>query len=96
MFDWEDLRYFVALSQEESLAKAAPQLKVDHATVARRLASLAQASRPHPRAYVLITDGERIAERGKEVWLSIHDDLRHAPAIRSVMQFIANCFPGDG
>ncbi|WP_243658377.1 LysR family transcriptional regulator [Paraburkholderia sp. BL9I2N2] len=43
MFDWEDLRYFVALSQEESLAKAAPQLMVDHATVARRLASLEQA-----------------------------------------------------
>ncbi|MGE8164220.1 helix-turn-helix domain-containing protein [Paraburkholderia sp. NPDC080076] len=43
MFDWEDLRYFVALSQEESLAKAAPQLKVDHATVARRIASLEQA-----------------------------------------------------
>jgi len=39
MFDWEDLRYFVAFSQEQSLAKAARQLKVDHATVARRIAS---------------------------------------------------------
>jgi len=43
MFDWEDLRYFIAFSQEESLPKAAPQLMVDHATVARRIASLEQA-----------------------------------------------------
>jgi hypothetical protein len=34
--------------------------------------------------------GEALA---REVWLSIHNDLRHAPAIRSVMQFIASCFP---
>jgi DNA-binding transcriptional LysR family regulator len=32
----------------------------------------------------------------REIWLSIHNDLRHAPAIRSVMQFIASCFPGNG
>jgi DNA-binding transcriptional LysR family regulator len=41
-----------------------------------------------------------VAETGepltREVWLSIHNDLRHAPAIRSVMQFIASCFPGNG
>ncbi|MFM0221311.1 LysR family transcriptional regulator [Paraburkholderia dipogonis] len=72
MFDWEDLRYFVAFSQEESLAKAARQLKVDHATVARRIASLEQALElklvdRRPRAYVLTTDGERIAERGKRM-----------------------------
>ncbi|MEM5389688.1 LysR family transcriptional regulator [Paraburkholderia phymatum] len=69
MFDWEDLRYFVTFSQEESLAKAARRLKVDHATVARRIASLEQALElklvdRRPRAYVLTIDGERIAERG--------------------------------
>lgn len=72
MFDWEDLRYFVAFSQEESLAKAARQLKVDHATVARRIASLEQSLElklvdRRPRAYVLTADGERIAERGKRM-----------------------------
>lgn len=72
MFDWEDLRYFVAFSHEQSLAKAARQLKVDHATVARRIASLEQSLElklvdRRPRAYVLTTDGERIAERGKRM-----------------------------
>ena len=72
MFDWEDLRYFVAFSQEQSLAKAARHLKVDHATVARRIASLEQSLElklvdRRPRAYVLTADGERIAERGKRM-----------------------------
>jgi DNA-binding transcriptional LysR family regulator len=70
MFDWEDLRYFVAFSQEQSLAKAARQLKVDHATVARRIASLEQSLElklvdRRPRAYVLTAEGERVAERGR-------------------------------
>jgi DNA-binding transcriptional LysR family regulator len=72
MFDWEDLRYFVAFSQEQSLAKAARHLKVDHATVARRIASLEQSLElklvdRRPRAYVLTAEGERIAERGKRM-----------------------------
>ncbi|MEM5454809.1 MULTISPECIES: LysR family transcriptional regulator [Paraburkholderia] len=72
MFDWEDLRHFVAFSQEQSLAKAARHLKVDHATVARRIASLEQSLElklvdRRPRAYVLTADGERIAERGKRM-----------------------------
>jgi DNA-binding transcriptional LysR family regulator len=72
MFDWEDLRYFVAFSEDQSLAKAARQLKVDHATVARRIASLEQALElklvdRRPRAYVLTADGARIAERGKRM-----------------------------
>jgi DNA-binding transcriptional LysR family regulator len=72
MFDWEDLRYFVAFGQEQSLAKAARQLKVDHATVARRIASLEQSLElklvdRRPRAYVLTADGERIAERGQRM-----------------------------
>jgi DNA-binding transcriptional LysR family regulator len=70
MFDWEDLRYFIAFSQQQSLAKAARQLKVDHATVARRIASLEQSLElklvdRRPRVYILTADGERIAEHGK-------------------------------
>lgn len=38
--DWEDLRYFLALARHGSLSAAARALKVSHATVARRLASL--------------------------------------------------------
>lgn len=66
MFDWEDLRHFAALAREHTLSAAARGLKVDHATVARRIAAL-EASLGiklvdrRPRSYVLTADGERIA-----------------------------------
>ena len=67
MFDWEDLRHFNVFAQEKSLSAAARQLRVDHATVARRIAALESALRlklveRRPRAYFLTADGERIAE----------------------------------
>ncbi|MDI3273556.1 LysR family transcriptional regulator [Pseudomonas sp. MDT1-16] len=40
MFDWEDLRYFIVFAHEQSLSGAARKLKVDHATVARRISAL--------------------------------------------------------
>jgi DNA-binding transcriptional LysR family regulator len=66
MFDWEDLRHFVALAREKSLSGAARRLKVDHATVARRVAALEAALLiklvdRRPRSYALTADGERIA-----------------------------------
>ncbi len=66
MFDWEDLRHFAALARDKSLSAAARRLKVDHATVARRIAAL-EASLAlklvdrRPRAYGLTADGARIA-----------------------------------
>jgi DNA-binding transcriptional LysR family regulator len=38
--DWEDVRYFVALSRHGTLSATARALRVNHATVARRIASL--------------------------------------------------------
>jgi DNA-binding transcriptional LysR family regulator len=38
--DWEDIRYFVALARHGSLSGTARALRVNHATVARRVASL--------------------------------------------------------
>jgi len=40
MFDWEDCRSFLALAETGSLSAAARKLKVDHVTVARRVAAL--------------------------------------------------------
>ncbi|AMV48492.1 LysR family transcriptional regulator [Paraburkholderia caribensis] len=40
MFDWQDLRYFLALARAGSLSRAADELSVEHATVGRRIASL--------------------------------------------------------
>jgi DNA-binding transcriptional LysR family regulator len=66
MFDWEDLRHFAALAREKSLSAAARRLKVDHATVARRIAALESSLHlklvdRRPRSYALTADGERIA-----------------------------------
>lgn len=38
--DWEDVRYFVALARHRSLSAAARALRVNHATVSRRVANL--------------------------------------------------------
>ncbi|MGO4576471.1 LysR family transcriptional regulator [Cupriavidus sp. 2TAF22] len=66
MFDWEDLRHFGVFAQESSLSGAARRLKVDHATVARRIAALESSLGlklvdRRPRSYLLTAEGERIA-----------------------------------
>src|SRR5215472_13140327 len=38
--DWEDIRYFVALARHRTLSATARALRVNHATVARRITSL--------------------------------------------------------
>lgn len=69
MFDWEDLRVFSVFAQEGSLSGAARRIKVDHVTVARRIASLEDALTlklvdRRKRAYLLTGEGERIAALG--------------------------------
>lgn len=45
--DWEDVRFFAALARHGTLAATARTLRVTHATVARRLASL-ESTLGHP------------------------------------------------
>ena len=64
--DWQDLRHFATLAKEGSLSAAARRLKVDHATVARRVAGLEAALGlklvdRRARAYALTAEGRRIA-----------------------------------
>ncbi|UEP38935.1 LysR family transcriptional regulator [Burkholderia ambifaria] len=40
MFDWENLRCFIAVAQTGSLSAAARRLSIDHATVSRRISAL--------------------------------------------------------
>lgn len=40
MLDWDNLRHFAALAEAKSLAGAARMLRVEHATIARRVAAL--------------------------------------------------------
>jgi DNA-binding transcriptional LysR family regulator len=66
MLDWNDLRHFVVLAREGTLSAAARTLRVDHATVARRVAALEAATAlklvdRRARNYALTADGKRIA-----------------------------------
>lgn len=64
--NWDDLRHFSALATAGSLSAAARTLAVEHATVARRIASL-EASLGIPlvdrrgRRWTLTAEGERVA-----------------------------------
>ena len=67
MDNWEDLRHFVAVAQAGSLSGAARALKVDHATVSRRVAALEERLQVRlverlPRACRLTAMGARVFE----------------------------------
>lgn len=66
--DWDDLRFFAELARSGSLSAAARHLRVEHSTVARRVASLEESLGVRlfdrlTRGWVLTGDGEQMAER---------------------------------
>lgn len=82
MFDWENLRHYLAFARVNSLNGAARELGVEHATVARRIAALEQALNfklvdRRLRQYQLTSFGRRVAEIGQRM----HQD---AQAIRRI------------
>ncbi|HVE08650.1 MAG TPA: LysR family transcriptional regulator [Paraburkholderia sp.] len=67
MFDWENIRHFLAVARIGTLSGAARSLKVDHATVSRRLSALEDEVRVRlverqPRACRLTPVGQRVFE----------------------------------
>jgi DNA-binding transcriptional LysR family regulator len=67
MFDWENIRYFLAVARIGTLSGAARSLKVDHATVSRRLSALeseieTRLIERHPRTCKLTSIGQRVFE----------------------------------
>lgn len=68
--DWEDVRYFAALARHRSLSATARALRVNHATVSRRVAHLeALLGRAlferRAEGYVLTPDGRAVLEEAK-------------------------------
>ena len=71
--DWDDLRIFLAVARSESLSGAGKRLKIDPATVGRRIARLesglgARLFRKSPQGYALTEEGARLmphAERAE-------------------------------
>ncbi|ABE37191.1 bacterial regulatory helix-turn-helix, lysR family protein [Paraburkholderia xenovorans LB400] len=67
MFDWENVRHFLAVARIGTLSGAARSLKVDHATVSRRLSALEDEIKTRlierlPRACKLTLIGQRVFE----------------------------------
>jgi DNA-binding transcriptional LysR family regulator len=65
MFDWSDLRHFLAVHRSGSLAKAGKVLRVDQTTVGRRVAQLEQGL--GAKLFDRLPDGLRLTEAGRDV-----------------------------
>ena len=76
MFDWNDLRHFLALARSGSMGAAARSIGVDQSTVQRRIAALEQAiARPlverRPGGYGLTPQGELLLADAEQVEAAI-------------------------
>ena len=65
MFDWNDLRYFLAVARQGSTLAAARALKMNQSTVQRRLAELER--RLGRKLFTREPSGYRLTELGKEM-----------------------------
>jgi DNA-binding transcriptional LysR family regulator len=70
MQNWDDLRLFLAVARHQSLTAAGRDLRLDPATMGRRVARLeedlgAQLFHKSPRGYTLTDAGQRLLERAE-------------------------------
>jgi DNA-binding transcriptional LysR family regulator len=75
MFDWNDLRYFLAVADQGSTLAAGRALRVSQTTVARRIAALEEAIgvplfEKRQAGYALTPAGEGLIERARQVGLA--------------------------
>ncbi len=82
--NWDDLRVFLAVARDESLSGAGRVLKIDPATVGRRIARLeatldAVLFTKSQQGYVLTTAGQRLMEHG----LQAEEAMRAATGVMS-------------
>lgn len=73
---WDDLRIFLAVARDESLSKAGKRLRIDPATVGRRIARLeASYGAPlfgkSPSGYALTDRGERLMDHAVRIEQSV-------------------------
>jgi len=86
--DWDDLRVFLAVARAESLSRAGKVLRLDPATVGRRILRLEEALEARlfnksPQGYSLTESGVRLMDhalRAETALVSASDDLRGASA----------------
>ena len=71
-FDWDDLRFFLAVARAGRLTAAARQLEADHTTVSRRISALEAALKAKlfersPQGYTLTEQGERLLRHAESM-----------------------------
>jgi len=71
-FDWDDLRFFLAVARVGRLTVAARRLGADHATVSRRITALEDALKAklferRPQGYALTEHGERLLSKAEAI-----------------------------
>ncbi|WP_050523834.1 LysR family transcriptional regulator [Pseudorhodobacter wandonensis] len=83
--DWDDLRIFLAVARAESLSRAGKSLRIDPATVGRRIARLettlsARLFTKTPQGYALTEHGHRLMDpaRAAETAFATAQDSLHA------------------
>ena len=89
--DWDDLRLFLAVARAESLSGAGKGLKLDPATVGRRIAKLEEALAARlfaksPQGYLLTVEGERLLAhtiRAEQAMAGAFEELRGVPGALS-------------
>ena len=72
MYDWNDLKYFLELTRQGKLVRAAGRLQVDHTTVSRRIAALekqldVRLFDKSPNGYQLTDAGLRLLPLAEEI-----------------------------
>ena len=72
MFDWNHLRYLLAISRHGSLSGAARELSVEHSTVGRRLARLEKSLQIKifdrtPEGYLPTSVGEAVLAHARTI-----------------------------
>jgi transcriptional regulator, LysR family len=88
MFDWENLRHFLAVGNAGTLSGAARSLRVDHATVSRRLVALEDELQVVlverlPRACRLTPVGIQVFEQAKAMESTAFAIERHTRATQA-------------
>ena len=89
--DWDDLRLFLAVARAESLSGAGKGLKLDPATVGRRIAKLEEALAARlfaksPQGYLLTVEGKRLLAhtiRAEQAMAGAFEELRGVPGALS-------------
>lgn len=75
--DWDDLRIFLAVARSDSLSAAGKRLKIDPATVSRRIARLEEAIGARlftksPQGYALTEEGARLIPHAERAESALH------------------------